>query len=57
MSWNHSDLKASLKRKPNLEFESRDIENSLLMILFEHLDLAIPEGSVLNCQPIDSPFT
>lgn len=24
--------------------ESRDVENSLLMILFEHLDLAIPEA-------------
>lgn len=55
-SWNHLEVRTCLKMKPNRTAEYRNLENSLLIISFEHLDLAIPEDDIFNCQPINSLF-
>lgn len=41
--------------RTNITAESRDVENSFPM-MFGHLDLAIPEATILNYQPTNFPF-
>lgn len=47
---------AAWKWNQNRIAESRNVETSLLMILLEHLNLAVPEADIFNCQPINSLY-
>lgn len=56
MSWNHLSWEPACKWNQTRTAAPRDIQSSLLMILFEHLDVALPEANLLNCQPANSLF-